>query len=168
MKVLIAYAGKTGTTAKAASILSEALLARNVDVDTCDLTATPILPQGYDAVAVGGSIRMGKLHKKALSFLKDNRTKLLAFPLGIFCCRCGKDDTRALLSAQINAELLAHALSIVSFGGELDPSQQKGLDRFVVNVISKADHEGAMKPEGIQRERIQQFADTLVGTVHHG
>lgn len=55
MKVLIAYAGKTGTTQRAVKLLSEQFS----NVVLRDLTVGRPNPEDYDAVIVGGSIRMG-------------------------------------------------------------------------------------------------------------
>ena len=61
LKVLIAYASKTGSAEKAAKLLGEHF----ADVTLRDLTVGSPNPKDYDAVIVGGSIRMGTLHKDA-------------------------------------------------------------------------------------------------------
>ncbi|HJB61082.1 MAG TPA: GNAT family acetyltransferase, partial [Candidatus Ruminococcus gallistercoris] len=62
--VLIAYASKTGTTAECAAQLAALLPGASL----CDLTKeTPEIGR-FDAVIVGGCVRMGALHKAAAGF----------------------------------------------------------------------------------------------------
>ena len=80
MNVLIAYASKTGTTAKCAKIL-KALVD---DATLCDLTKEkPDLSQ-YNCVIVGGSIRMGALHKASKNFILRNKETADAKEMCIF------------------------------------------------------------------------------------
>ncbi|MEG2252254.1 MAG: hypothetical protein RSC98_04365, partial [Clostridia bacterium] len=72
---------------------------------------------------------------------------------------------RAVLTAQIGAKLMAHAAAVASFGGELNPALQKGIDRIVVAIVSKSEQSSAMQADGIHVERIAEFADTLVQAV---
>ena len=67
MKILIAYASKTGVTSKAAKLLAE----RFSDVTLRDLTVGSPNPDDYDAVILGGSIRRGVLHKDARKWLEE-------------------------------------------------------------------------------------------------
>ena len=167
MKLLVVYAGKTGTTEKAAALLGKKLVMLNADVDVYDLCNDTPSPKGYDGVAVGGSIRMGMLHAKAKRFLVVNEEKLLPLPFGVFCCRCGTDDTRALLAKSVPEKLLARAADAASFGGEMDINTLRGFDRFVAKMVSKSDSAGTFHSGGIQDARIDAFAKALVSAASH-
>ena len=162
MNVLVAYASKTGTTQRAAAQLAERITQGGAKAELVDLAVAAPDCAAYDAVAIGSSIRMGLLHRSAKKYIAANADKLQSLPVGFFCCRCGKDDTRAVLTAQIGAPLMAHASAAASFGGELNPALQKGFDRIVVAIVSKSDQSGAMQADGINAERIASFADTLL------
>lgn len=84
MKILIAYAGKSGTTEKCAGLLSEKL--PNATIVNLNLNSPDI--GGFDAVIVGGSIRMGQLNKKAKNFMQRNLQTLKLKKAAYFIC-CG-------------------------------------------------------------------------------
>ncbi|MDF2632469.1 MAG: hypothetical protein K0Q85_1065, partial [Caproiciproducens sp.] len=107
MKILIAYAGKTGTTEKCAKRLCEKL----TNATTVDLNLqTPDIGQ-FDTVIVGGSIRMGQLHKKAKKFIEQNAVGLQTKKAAYFLC-CGSEGNSAeLFSKNFPKELLDRAVS---------------------------------------------------------
>jgi len=89
MRILIAYAGKTGTTEKCAKRLCEKL----TNATTVDLNLqTPDIDQ-FDTVIVGGAIRMGQLHKKAKKFIEQNAVRLQTKKTAYFLC-CGSEGIR--------------------------------------------------------------------------
>lgn len=133
MKVLIAYAGKTGTTAKCAKILTALM----DDATLCDLTKEKPNLSEYGCIIVGGSIRMGVLHKTAKTFIQKNKDELLNKKCGFFICNCFPDQSRSYLEKNIPNELLKKAVAAESFGGELMSDQQKGMDRFITKLVSK-------------------------------
>ncbi|MDD3409239.1 MAG: flavodoxin domain-containing protein [Eubacteriales bacterium] len=159
MKIAVIFATKSGTTRTAAQKLCEALQKRGAQTELCELPLGA-LPQA-DAYAVGGSLRMASWHKLTRAFVKAHEATLLQKPLALFVCRCGQDDTRALLKTQVSEALLSHARWADSVGGELDMSKQKGLDRFVASVVSKNDKSGAMQSTGVLPERLEALADAL-------
>ena len=106
MNVLIAYASKTGTTAKCAKIL-KALVD---DATLCDLTKEkPDLDQ-YSCVVVGGSIRMGKLHKASKLFVQKNQEILMKKKCAFFVCNCFTEQAEAYLKKNIPEDLMKKAL----------------------------------------------------------
>ena len=74
MKILIAYATKTGTTRECAERLAghfefhDVTLA-DLEQETPDLSA-------FDAVVIGSNVRANKIHKKVKQFLEDNAARL--------------------------------------------------------------------------------------------
>ncbi len=73
MKTLICYASKTGTTKKAAGLLAEYF----EDVTVMDLEKEKVNLCDFDCVIIGGSIRMGQLHKAAKKFIIEKKDELL-------------------------------------------------------------------------------------------
>ncbi|MEG2252255.1 MAG: flavodoxin domain-containing protein, partial [Clostridia bacterium] len=94
MNVLVAYASKTGTTQRAAAKLAERIAQSGAKAELVNLNTAAPDCAAYDAVAIGGSIRMGLLHHSAKKYIAANVDKLQSLPVGFFCCRCGKDDPR--------------------------------------------------------------------------
>ena len=160
MKIGILYASKTGTTAKAAHRLAALLRERGLHAEAVDLSAqTP--PEALDAVALGGSIRMGRWHRRALRYAKTQEATLLQKPLALFACRCGKEDLRKTFAAQIGQALTDHAVFLDGVGGEMLLENQKGLDRFVVKMVQKNNNRDAIQATGLLEDRLTACADAL-------
>ena len=72
MKTVICYASKSGTARECAkklkTLLSDAVL--------CDIEKEKATLSEYDCIVVGGSIRMGKLHKATANFIAKNKELL--------------------------------------------------------------------------------------------
>ncbi len=162
MKIAVVYATKTGTTREAARRLCEALAARGAETALCELGRDKPCWTA-DACAVGGSVRMGQWHKLARAFAKENETALLSKPAAFFACRCGADDTRALLAPQLGEKLAAASVWTDSVGGEMDISKQKGFDRFVAKMVAKSPAGEGMSVNALDDARIAALADALTG-----
>ena len=67
MKILVAYAGKSGSCRSMCELLASQL--PNHTVVLSDLIAEPISPRGFDYVVLGGAVRFGKLHRAARAYL---------------------------------------------------------------------------------------------------
>lgn len=159
MKVLILYAGKTGTTEKCAKIL-KALVDDSV---TCDLTkgTESIDLRDYDCIIVGGSIRSGKMHKDAREFIKDHKDLLMKKRCAFFICNCFKDQSEKYLRNNIPAPLLDKALAAASFGGEINPDKFKRMDRIAIKAIGGLIKDLEVTQLYTSSEAIQRFAEKI-------
>ncbi|MCE5344350.1 MAG: flavodoxin domain-containing protein [Eubacteriales bacterium] len=161
MKITIAYATKTGTSAQAARQLADILTARGYEAAAYDLAAgKPDMTA--DAFVLGGSIRMGRWHGRARRFARANEAALLRKPLALFACRCGKEDLRTLFAKQIGEKLVAHAVFVDGFGGDMLLEKQKGLDRFFVKMALKSGENGEMSTGGVDEQNMNACADALI------
>ena len=134
MKILIAYASKTGTAEKAAKLLGEHF----ADVTLRDLTVGSPNPKDYDAVIVGGSIRMGTLHKEARKWLYQNWNVLKTKKFGCFICNGFIEQAPQLIEQNFSEEFLDLTVCVDSFGGELNLKRVKGIDRILVKMVIKS------------------------------
>jgi menaquinone-dependent protoporphyrinogen oxidase len=82
IRILIAYATHTGTTADVATVISEELTKTGFETEVCLLDQVKDL-DNYQAVVVGAPMIMG-WHRQALRFLKQNCAALEKIPLAIF------------------------------------------------------------------------------------
>lgn len=171
MKILIAYASRSGTTAHCAQLLSDVLTQRGAhEVELCDLeqNSRPEL-LGYDFVALGSPVRHGKLLPAVRSFMDKNASVLQSLRAGYFIC-CGYTDSAPeYLGKLIPPELADSAVTVASFGGVVDTSRLRGLDRLTARMILGAitdsgEEEGLVKvahlPE-INPDSISRFADAI-------
>lgn len=156
MRTLIVYSTATGTVKKCAEMLAEKL----PGAELADLKERIPDPGVYDTVIVGGYIRGGGLCPKTAAYLENCEEILLGKKLGLFLC-CGMDEKAGeLLGGNISEALLSHAAAAMSFGGELDPSRARGIDRFMLKMMAK----GISREGGDIRvfpERIAEFAERI-------
>lgn len=157
MKILIAYASKTGTAEKAAKLLGEHF----ADVTLRDLTVGSPNPKGYDAVIVGGSVRMGTLHKDARKWLLENWDVLKTKKFGCFICNGFIDQAPQLIEQNFSEEFIDLAVCVDSFGGELNLKRVKGIDRILVKMVIKSlNSNGRIEYlPCLLPDRIQNFAE---------
>lgn len=157
MNVLIAYAGKTGTTEKCAKIL-KALIG---DAALCDLTKEKPDLSEYNCVVVGGSIRMGQLHKAARNFIQKNEETLKRKRCGFFICNCFPEQSRSYMEQNIPEELLKKAVVAESFGGELVLEDQKGMDQLITKLVAKRGTQRQKTQTHTSSEAMNKFAEKL-------
>ncbi len=158
MKILIAYATKSGTTATCAQLLADRL---GPDVSLADLSRRAPAPDAFDAVVVGGCIRMGQLHKAAKRYIAAHAATLSQRPFAFFLCHCQAEKTGELIASILPASLRNRALWTGSFGGELDPAKLQGFDRLVVRMVSQSPDAPNMRI-GIDRAAIDQCAQAVL------
>lgn len=164
MRILIAYAGKSGTSKAAAELLATYL--KRHEATVVDLEKNDPVLGDFDYIVLGGSIRMGKAHKALRRFLQEQGQALCNVPHTLFLC-CGiPEQFENYLERTYSAELLESAEEAVYFGGELDVSKQRGFDKWVArmirNSIRESEDDEAGLP-GLLPEHVRMLADRLCG-----
>lgn len=157
MKTIIAFASKTGTTEKCARRLAGIL----DDAKIVDLTKETPTITSYDLIVVGGSIRMGTLHKSAKEFIEANQDQLERKKIAFFICNGFLDQAAEALEKNIPSALRKKALAVASFGGELDVTKQKGMDKMMLKLASKSEAAKRNPKPRILEDRIKEFAAKL-------
>ena len=133
MKILIAYATKTGTTRECAERLAghfefhEVTLA-DLEQETPDLSA-------FDAVVIGSNVRANKIHKKVKQFLADNAARLAGMRYALYICCCMSDEASFYFEKNFSQEQLDGALTYLCFGGEIKMERQKGIDKLIMKIV---------------------------------
>ena len=159
MKILIAYATKSGTSRICAEKLAD-LLPQH-DVTLVDLSQNANLhPKNFDFTVIGGPIRMGKLHKSAKKFIESSTFE--PSRSAFFIC-CGLDTNAGeYFKKNFPAPLLENALAYTLLGGELKPDKQSKLDRFLLKAFIEANRENEdfVMPT-IYTEEIGRLADKI-------
>lgn len=151
MKILIAAAGRSGTTLACAAQLAQLLPGAAV----ADLEMVWPDPAAYDAVIVGSAVRMGRFARKAAQFLQLPALK--DRPFGCFCC-CGlAENAPRYLAQNLPAPLAARAVT-GCFGGRLDPLRLRGMDRFIVRSVAQARQKENLPAPQIDTAAIGRFA----------
>ncbi len=71
------------------------------------------------------------------------------------------DQAAQALEKNIPSELRKNALAVASFGGELDVTKQKGMDKMMVKMASKSEAAKQNPKPKILEDRIKEFAAKL-------
>ena len=159
MKILIAYATKSGTTRICAEKLAQLLPQHNVTL--IDLSEnSDLCPTDFDFTVVGGPIRMGKLHKTTKKFIESNTFEPSKY--AFFICNGLNENTEEYFKKNFPSHLLDSALVYTSLGGELKPDNQNGFDRFLLKMFieSNRENEDFVMPT-IYTEEIGRLADKI-------
>lgn len=82
MRILVAYASSSGSTAEVAQAIGD-VLKQDADVDVCNVK-TVENARAYDAIVLGSSIRAGRWLPEALRFIENSRSVLAERPVAYF------------------------------------------------------------------------------------
>jgi len=84
-RVLIPDGTTEGQTAKIAEVITDVIRDMGHEAEAVDIKSlSDAVPEGYDAVIVGGSIHMGKHDKHVVEFAKKNHDTLERLPSAFF------------------------------------------------------------------------------------
>lgn len=162
MKLLIAYASKSGCAREMATMLAEQLPRHEVTL--CDLAKEQPDPTAFDYAVVGGSIRINKVHKALRRYLEKYGEALERVPHTLFLCCAFAEYLDHYYAVAFPRELRESADELVYFGGDLSLSRQKGIDkwltRMIRNSILESEEENAVLPT-LLPEHVRALADRL-------
>ncbi|MBE6629930.1 MAG: hypothetical protein E7624_03665 [Ruminococcaceae bacterium] len=162
MKLLIAYASKSGSAREMAEMLAGQL--PNQDVTLCDLALAQPDPAAFDYVVLGGSIRMNKAHKALRTYVNTYAEALCAVPHTLFLCCAFAEQLEHYYAVAFPRSLRESAERLVYFGGDLSLSRQKGFDKWLTrmlrNSILESEEEDAVLPT-LLPEHVRTLADAL-------
>jgi menaquinone-dependent protoporphyrinogen oxidase len=128
MKILIAYAGKHGSTREVADAIAAAIEPSGHEVEVRPARAVAD-PGAYDAVVLGAPLYMSRWHKDARGFVRRHRKALERLPVAVFALGPIADDPGQWKGAE---EQLRKALAglprlepvdVRLFGGAVKPEE---------------------------------------------
>jgi len=123
MKILIAYATKTGAARECAEMLAEKIgdcTLWNLEERTRDL-------DDYDFVIIGTGIRAGRTYKPFKEYIEKNDKALLSKRRAFYICGARIKDYPDVINSNIPKELRDSAVIIKGFGGK--PVLKKPVDQ---------------------------------------
>lgn len=157
MKTVICYATKTGSTRKAAEKLAGYL----GEATLCNLEKENVNLADYDCIIVGGSIRMGQLHKAAKKFVASHASELMEKKCAFFICNGFPEQAETFLVQGYGQELLTHSICAATFGGEMDLTTLKGMDKFIAKAVTNSMKDNPAAAPKMLEENIKEFAEAV-------
>ena len=162
MKLLIAYASKTGCAREMATMLCEKI--PNHEVTLADLAVETPDPTEFDYVVLGGSIRYNRIHKAIRAYVKNYGEALVRMPHTLFLCCAFSDLLEHYFAVAFPRELRDSAESMEYFGGDLTLSRQHGFDKWITrmlrNSILESEEEREVLPS-LLPDHVRLLADRL-------
>ncbi len=166
MKILIAYASKTGTVRECVDRLTRAL--KGLDVTVADLDKDAPSVMDYDLIVAGASVRFGCLLPAARRFFQTNKELLSTKPLYLFLC-CGiAHEYEYYREVVFPRELRDTAKESIYFGGRLSLDGLSFFEKLLVrhlrtSIAESEIDDGEYTPSlpGILPENVDRMA-TLI------
>lgn len=153
MATAIIYASKSGSTEKAAQMLSKQIKGSeifNIDRDAFDLAK-------FDAVIIGSFVRMGMFDKKIRKLVLKYGGILSEKKLGFFMCGMMPENEKQYWSNNFPPQIVEKAQT-AHFGGELDIDNLHGMDKRIAKLVEKENQQkGIFKEFSINENAIKEF-----------
>lgn len=160
MKTAIIYISRHGTTEKVSQKIAEKFPNEEVDIINLQKQKLERITD-YKRVILGGSVHMGKVHKKTTSFIEKHHQELLQKQLGLFLCCMEKDQkAQEQFDLAFPEDLRKRALSKGLLGFEYLLEKMSFIERLMVKKITGKDSSFSKIDEGA----IRSFVD---GIKHH-
>jgi menaquinone-dependent protoporphyrinogen oxidase len=140
-KILVLYSSVYGHTLKVSEFIKADAATRGDVVDVRPLAQGAVDLAGYDAVAVGSSIRHGKHHAEVMEFVQARQALLDSKPSAFFSVSliARKPTRQTPESNQYVREFLAKSpwkpRLVGIFGGVLDYQRYGVFDRYAIRLI---------------------------------
>ncbi len=158
MKTLILYATRHGSTAEAARRIA----ARMPNSDVKNIKTDAFRLADYDRILIGSYIRMGMFDRKTRALLLKEIAVLREKTLGIFVCCCFTENAQTYFQNNVPPQLLETVQATAALGGELDRKKLHGMDKYVANMVLKADHaRGILHTFTLKEENIEAFVNKM-------
>jgi menaquinone-dependent protoporphyrinogen oxidase len=159
-RVLIAYAGRSGSTAEIAQWLAERLRGEE---ETLDVTVAEVSddldPSGYDVVVLGSALYEGRWLRSASRFARRNRHELEHAWVWTFSSGPLDDSATTgevlITNSADRASRRVLARDHVTFGGRLAPDSRG----WLAHTLVEGGHGGDFRA----RAQIDAYADQIAG-----
>lgn len=135
MKILAVYATKTMTCEKCLCELEKYLPQGEITRANITNSSCVYDIKDFDFVLIGSSIRMGKINRRVKNYIKDHIHELSDTKFALFLCLGFVDLFDEYAKKNFPLHVMDDARAVVCFGGEMDPSKQKGIDKLIIKIV---------------------------------
>lgn len=160
MNTLVAYAGKSGTTATMAETIGAAF---DGEVTMSDLKENDPKkgkgpnPSNFDRIVVGGAIYAGSVNKTIRAFCERHAEVLKEKKLGLFLCSLRQEDAEENFARNFPAEIRSNAAAEAWLGGRFVFSEHNFVIRGMMKKILESDED----VENLRPEEARRLAEAL-------
>lgn len=138
MKTLILYGSIHGCTERCSLSLGEKLYGEVTIVNYHNEIVLDLTP--FQTIIIGGSIYGGTIQKEISSFCRENLPVLLTKRVGLFLCSMMKEEKAQIqLQVAFPSVLLAHAVAVEQFGGEIRWNNLNLMEKLMVKIVAKTE-----------------------------
>lgn len=142
IRILIAYASKSGSTVEVAKSIGDTLCNKGFNVETKWIKAVNDINK-YDAVIIGSPIIYENWMPEVRTFVKDNKDILKTIPVSYFitCLTLSRNENEAKQKSNEYSDKLCELvpevkpISVGRFGGVLDYSKIPFIDRVLLKIV---------------------------------
>ena len=157
MRVLIAYASKTGNTEECAYKIKGFMKTESIDLinlkkqNQVDLTL-------YDKVVIGTPLYMGQPARPFRQFIEKNANELMNKEMYLYVCGLARGQEGVdLLQKQVSPKLFDHAKYVGQLGGDVHLQKLNPVYKWMMRKIL-----AESKPQlGLATEEIEKFASKI-------
>lgn len=155
-KTIILYQSRSGTTGKAAQLLSEKL---QDDTTIINLKKDKVPSiEDYSRVIIGGSIRASMIQSGIKKYIEKNIDLLKTKELGLFLCCMEEGETAVKqFNESYPEELRSMALATGLFGGEFDFDKLNFLEKGIIKKVAGVTE----SVSNIKHQAIDDFASVF-------
>jgi menaquinone-dependent protoporphyrinogen oxidase len=157
MRVLIAYASKTGNTEECAYKIKGFM--KTEAVDLIDLKKHHQVDLSlYDKVVIGTPLYMGQPARPFRQFVEKNTNELINKEMYLYVCGLARGQEGIdLLKKQVSPKLFDHAKFVVQLGGDVHLQKLNPIYKWMMKKIL-----AESKPQlGLAIEEIEKFASDI-------
>ena len=111
----------------------------------------------YDLIIIGSNVRMGALNRNVKTFVRNNRELLLDRKLAFFACCAFVENVNQYFQNNIAKDLLDHAITYDTFGGEINLNELNGMEKALVRTFMAREN----RKIEIDEEKIDKFYNII-------
>ncbi len=158
-RYLIVYAGRTGTASGCAQQLRKKLISADA-VNAARRRELKKLRLGdYQAVVLGCSVHMDRLHPAFRRFLRRHCGELSGKKLGFFLCCAFPERARQLLEEQLERTPAPKPVAVEWLGGDISPKRLSPLGRLLAAMVRRG---GEVDELAVDQRAVARLADAML------
>lgn len=157
MKEILLYASKYGAAKELAKRIEKGTQTKAVDIKEYHGSI-----EDYDKIIIGSSVYAGMMRKEIKTFIKEHEEQLKNKRVYVYLSALNKNDSKKVITENINEAFYEHLSYVDTLGGILDLSNMNMLEKGIIKMVNKKAHFYAKETKNkridlLDEQRIQKF-----------